>query len=111
MLIPYSTNTRNSRFIRHLIRLRAVYTMEAPKSPRKTNSRPRSRMSIAHTPAADTVGDKENLTVNAAGLIALTANSTFVIKKSRSKSIGPGGLDALHSDAGNRQKVGSNKEI
>lgn len=65
-------------------------------------------MSIAHTPVAHTLSDKENLTLDAAGLIGL--KPTSVVKKSRSKSIGPGGLDALHSDAGNRQKVGSNKE-
>ena len=85
--------------------------MEAPQSPRKTNIRPRSRMSVAHIPTADALGDKENLTVDAAEVIGWTAKATTVMKKSRSKSIGPGGLDALLSDAGNRQKVGSNREL
>ncbi len=94
-----------------LISLCAVYTMEAPQSPRKANIHPRSRKSIAHTPIADALGDKENLTVDAAEVIGWTAKATTVMKKSRSKSIGPGGLDALLSDGGNRQKVGSNREI
>jgi len=85
--------------------------MEVPQSPRKANIRPRSRKSIAHTPTADALGDKENLTVDVAGLTGLTAKNTSVVKKSRSKSIGPGGLDALHSDGGNRQKVDPTKKI
>lgn len=80
--------------------------MEAPQSPKKAIGRPRSRKSIAHIPSGNEVRDKENLTVDTAGLAISTSKNTSVGRKNRSKSIGPGGLDALQSDAGNRQKVG-----
>lgn len=110
MLIPYY-NPGTPRLPRCLMSLRDTYIMEAPQSPKKMNIRPRSRVSIAHTPTADALGEKENLTVDAAGLIGSTAKTISAIRKSRSKSLGPGGLDALHSDAGNRQRVCSNMEI
>jgi len=52
--------------------------------------------------------DQENMT---ADLGALGAGKKAVpieklAKKSRSKSIGPGGLDALKDTSGNRRKVG-----
>ena len=82
--------------------------METSQSPREASTQPRSRKSISHIPTASATGDKENLTVDTAGLKATTAQAKPGFKKSRSKSIGPGGLDPLHSDAGNRQKVESN---
>lgn len=66
--------------------------------------RPRSRKSIAHMPSPDTI-DKENATTD---LSALKSNikDTKVGKKSRSKSVGPGGLDGLVEGSGNgRRKV------
>ena len=60
-------------------------------------------------PSPDITGDKENLTVDSAGLSSLAASSKLAGKKSRSKSIGPGGLDALKENAGNRRAVGYNQ--
>lgn len=69
-------------------------------------TRPKSRKSLAHIPSS--VMDQENMT---ADLGALGAGKKAVpieklAKKSRSKSIGPGGLDALKDTSGNRRKVG-----
>ncbi|KAI9891758.1 MAG: hypothetical protein M1814_002508 [Vezdaea aestivalis] len=66
----------------------------------------RSRKSIAAMPSSGNPAgflDQENLTmdIGAASRAAKAVGS----KKQRSKSIGPGGLDALSEHAGNRQKV------
>ena len=79
--------------------------MEVPKSPSKTAARPRSRKSIAHIPSAAMMRNKENQTDIIANAPALVSPSKLGTKKARSKSIGPGGLDALRNDSGNRQKV------
>lgn len=52
--------------------------------------------------------DKENATTNigAAQSLANRAKALTGDKKSRSKSLGPGGLDALQNSNGNRRKVG-----
>lgn len=67
-------------------------------------TRPKSRKSLGHVPSS--VMDKENMT---ADLGALEGRKRDPIekpsKKSRSKSIGPGGLDALKDSTGNRRKV------
>lgn len=64
-----------------------------------------ARKSIAHTPSADIIGDKENLT-EPATIVGLDAQGKQAAKKTRSKSIGPGGLDALKEGSGNKQEVG-----
>ena len=69
-------------------------------------TRPKSRKSLAHIPSAQEM-DQENMT---ADLGALASGKRAVpiekpTKKSRSKSIGPGGLDALKDTTGNRRKV------
>jgi kinetochore protein Spc7/SPC105 len=69
-------------------------------------TRPKSRKSLAHIPSAKAM-DLENMT---ADLGALSSGKQPVpiekaSKKSRSKSIGPGGLDALKDTSGNRRKV------
>lgn len=47
--------------------------------------------------------DKENMTIDTS---AIAAKATSKLqKRSRSKSIGPGGLDALNEEAVNRRKV------
>lgn len=73
------------------------------------STRPRSRRSIAHVPRSRLTsgGDKENATTDiGAGRPPsgqqVTAGKD---KKSRSKSLGPGGLDALQASNGNRRKV------
>jgi kinetochore protein Spc7/SPC105 len=60
---------------------------------------PKPRQLIAHTLAESM--DKENMTTD----IATLRGTTKRLKKSRSKSIGPGGLDALKDGTGNRRKV------
>ena len=62
--------------------------------------RPKSRKSLAHVPSSTV--DKENATVDAGHKTTPLERPT---KKLRSKSIGPGGLDALADTSGNRRKV------
>lgn len=81
----------------------APHTMDTMESPKAKTQRPRSRKSIAHMPSPDTV-NKENTTVDSATLVEASKASH---KKSRSKSIGPGGLDALKETTGNRRDVGN----
>ena len=74
------------------------------------NAAPPSQEPIAHMPLPDIVSDmagKENLTVDFSTMTNLKNKSKGKAssKKSRSKSIGPGGLDALKEDPGNRRKV------
>lgn len=71
------------------------------ESPKAKSQRPRSRKSIAHLPSLE-MTEKENGMIDSAGLAA-TAKAAS--KKSRSKSIGPGGLDALQEGTGNRRDV------
>ena len=71
--------------------------MESPKR----NGR-RSRKSIAHVPSAEMV-DRENVTIQA--LASDGKLSRANLRKMRSQSLGPGGLEALNESSGNRQKV------
>lgn len=66
--------------------------------------RPRSRRSIAHVQSG--MG-QENATTDIAAMKRLATEGRGLTrdKKSRSKSLGPGGLDALQSLSGNRRKV------
>ena len=69
-------------------------------------TRPKSRKSLGHIPSSQEM-DQENMT---ADIGALASGKKAVpiekpLKKSRSKSIGPGGLDALKDATGNRRKV------
>ncbi|KAL8870635.1 MAG: hypothetical protein Q9174_003364 [Haloplaca sp. 1 TL-2023] len=52
-------------------------------------------------PSTDTV-NKENITIDSTGLLSTTKVQS---QKSRSKSIGPGGLDALKEGTGNRREA------
>jgi kinetochore protein Spc7/SPC105 len=71
----------------------------APSSEATMPSTRRVRKSIgAHAEMKRTV-DKENATVDVARTLADNR------KKSRSKSLGPGGLDALKNGSGNRRAV------
>ena len=79
--------------------------MASPQSLKAPRAR-QARKSLAHVPFADSSGDKENLTVDSAALLSLTAQGKQASKKSRSKSLGPGGLDALKESTGNKQEVG-----
>ena len=75
--------------------------MSTTQNSKATEKRPLSRKSIAHLPSQDISLEKENLTDG----VSVTELTSKPVKKSRSKSLGPGGLDALNEDAGNRQKV------
>lgn len=68
-------------------------------------SRTKSRKSLAHIPSS--AMDQENMTTDFGALAAgkKAAPIEKPAKKSRSKSIGPGGLDALKDTTGNRRKV------
>ncbi|KAJ5590458.1 hypothetical protein N7450_004430 [Penicillium hetheringtonii] len=71
-------------------------------------ARVRSRRSIAHVPRSKMTSglDKENATGDIGTVAPFAADSkpTAKDKKSRSKSLGPGGLDALQNSNGNRRK-------
>lgn len=60
----------------------------------------RARKSLSGLSPSRRAGEKENATVDVSAA-SLAANR----KKSRSKSIGPGGLDALKPANGNRRQV------
>ena len=66
-------------------------------------SKARSRKSISHLPSQELGGDKENINKD----IGVFAKASKSSRKGRSKSIGPGGIDALQEGSGNRQKVSS----
>ncbi len=72
---------------------------QSPKVPRVRQA----RKSLAAMPSTDLGGDKENMTVDTAAIASLGAQAKQAAKKLRSKSIGPGGLDALKEEAGNKQ--------
>lgn len=75
---------------------------QSPKAPRVRQA----RKSIAHTPSSDITGNEENATVDAGTIASFSAQGKQAAKKNRSKSIGPGGLDALKEGSGNKQEVG-----
>ena len=75
--------------------------MSSVQSPKAAPVR-RTRKSIAHLPSPVVGLDKEN---TEHGTSSTTGAEKAAARKGRSKSLGPGGLDALKEDAGNRQKV------
>ena len=76
-------------------------TMSTVQSPKASQGRPRARKSIAHFPLQDSSVEKENTEE----LLSNAGANVKPAKKTRSKSFGPGGLDALKEDTGNAQKV------
>ena len=75
--------------------------MSTSQNPKPVLMR-RARKSIANLPSPDTSLDKEN---TEHGTASTNGGTKLASKKGRSKSLGPGGLEALTEDAGNRQKV------
>ncbi|KIX93784.1 uncharacterized protein Z520_10409 [Fonsecaea multimorphosa CBS 102226] len=65
------------------------------------SSRPKSRQSIAHMPSAKPPSSRDNATTDIAALQARHTNAKAAKKKSRGKSLGPGGLEALKESTGN----------
>ncbi|KAL4804779.1 hypothetical protein BDV18DRAFT_27557 [Aspergillus unguis] len=80
----------------------------ASRADPAASTRPRSRRSIAHVSRSRLTagGEKENATadVSAARTLADRQSLAKRDKKLRSKSLGPGGLDALQASNGNRRK-------
>ncbi|PWY78531.1 Spc7-domain-containing protein [Aspergillus sclerotioniger CBS 115572] len=80
----------------------------ASRSDSAGSSRPRSRRSIAHVPRSQLTSalEKENATtsISSSQPIGERPKLAGKDKKSRSKSLGPGGLDALQDSNGNRRK-------
>ena len=97
----------NNRATARQLDLGITHILEAPESPQKGSTDFHSCKSIVQMSKTDALGDKENSTVDTATLTGLPAKNISGVKKGRSKSIGPGGLNALQSGAENRQKVGS----
>lgn len=73
-------------------------------------TRPKSRKSLGHVPSAHDV-DQENQTADVGLLIGGKRAPMEKSRKSRSKSIGPGGLDTLKDTSGNRRKVQSHDAL
>ena len=76
-------------------------SIPSPKAPRVRQV----RKSIAHTPSAYLTGNEEITGLDGGTNASLNAQENKVAKKNRSKSIGPGGLDALKEASGNKQGV------
>ena len=74
--------------------------MPATQSPKPSGRR--ARKSIAHLPSSRAT-DKENNTLQC--LDPKDHDQSGSKRKTRSKSLGPGGLEALSESSGNRQKV------
>lgn len=79
--------------------------MEIEQSPKKARATARSRKSIAHLPSPEVNIDKENVTIDSVAQLRSVTEAKSTSRKPRSKSIGPGGLDTLKEDAGNRRQV------
>ena len=97
----------NNRVTARQLDLGITHILEALESPHKASTDLRSCKPIEQMSKTDALGDKENSTVDTATLAGLPAKNISGVKKGRSKSIGPGGLDAHQSGAENRQKVRS----
>ena len=63
----------------------------------RTAPRPKARQSLAHVPA--------NATTDIAALQRAQDGQAAAKKKSRGKSLGPGGLEALTETSGNAMRV------
>jgi len=78
--------------------------MDDLKASRRS-AKQKSRQSIAHIPSAKSSAFKDNATTDIAALQAEHSKNQAAKKKSRGKSLGPGGLDALTETSGNAAKV------
>lgn len=74
-------------------------------SAERRSAKPKSRQSIAHIPSSRSSAFKDNATTDIAALQAEHAKNLAAKKKSRGKSIGPGGLEALTETSANSAKV------
>ncbi|KIX00454.1 uncharacterized protein Z518_10594 [Rhinocladiella mackenziei CBS 650.93] len=67
--------------------------------------RPKARQSIAHLPSTRTSVSRDNATTDITALQVQNNTTQAAKKKSRGKSLGPGGLEALKEPPGNSTKV------
>lgn len=79
--------------------------MSNHQSPKKARAAPQSRKSMAQMSSPDVNNAKENITLQSVTSLKAVAHDKPASRKPRSKSIGPGGLEALREDAGNRRQV------
>lgn len=79
-------------------------TMADSSTDRKP-PKPKSRQSIAHIPSSRSSASKDNVTTDIAALHARNNAVQAAKKRSRGKSLGPGGLEALTETTGNAAKV------
>lgn len=79
--------------------------MSNQQSPKKACTASQSLKSMAQLHSPDVNNAKENITLQSIISLKASANNKPASRKPRSKSIGPGGLDALREDAGNRRQV------
>ena len=96
-------NSKNHSTLINLVFLFIFAIMPTMQSPKASPGRPRARKSIAHFPLQDSSADVEK--ENTEELLSNAGTISKPIKKTRSKSFGPGGLEALKEETGNRQKV------
>ncbi|KEF63247.1 uncharacterized protein A1O9_01224 [Exophiala aquamarina CBS 119918] len=74
-------------------------------------AKPRIRQSIAHIPSSKSPAFKDNATTDIAALQAEHGKNLAAKKKSRGKSIGPGGLEALTETSANSVKISTPFQI
>ncbi|KAG9789926.1 hypothetical protein ABEF93_006726 [Exophiala dermatitidis] len=74
-------------------------------------TRSKARQSIAHLPSAKASSFKDNVTTDVAALQAQHSAAQMGKKKSRGKSLGPGGLEALKESDGNSIKTSASFQI
>lgn len=102
--IRHAKGTIDPKYVNEFLKLTTNMTSQEEVTLPAT--RPKSRKSLAYIPSAQSM-DQENMT---ADIGAMTGGKRAIpiekpSRKSRSKSIGPGGLDALRDTTGNRRKV------
>lgn len=79
--------------------------MSNHQSPNKARAVPQSRRSMAQLSSSVVNNAKENITLQSVTSLKAVVHDRPASRKPRSKSIGPGGLDALREDSGNRRQV------
>lgn len=75
------------------------------QNPKKARAALQSPKSMAQMSSPDVNNAKENITLQSVTSLKAVVHDKPASRKPRSKSIGPGGLDVLREDAGNRRQV------
>ncbi|KIW17566.1 hypothetical protein PV08_04761 [Exophiala spinifera] len=77
----------------------------ADSSTDRKSHKPKSRQSIAHIPSSRSSASRDNVTTDIAAIHARNNAAQAAKKRSRGKSLGPGGLEALTETTGNLTKT------